>query len=90
MLQSLGDLMRGTGDFEAALALYQRALSLYASEQDPVGTAYTLAETARCLHALQRGIECDAVLLNADIAARASNTESVLRYVEMVRREIAG
>ena len=90
VLQSLGDLMRSTGDFEAALALYQRALGLYASEQTPVGTAYTLAETARCLHALQRGIECDAVLLDADIAARASNTESVLRYVETVRREMAG
>ena len=82
--------MRSTGDFEEALALYQHALSLYASEQEPVGTACTLAETARCLHALQRGVECDAALLNADIAARASNTESVLRYVETVRGVIAG
>ena len=82
--------MRSIDDFEAALALYQRALSLYASEQEPMGTACTLAETARCLHALQRGIECDAALLNADIAARASNTESVLRYIETVRHEMAG
>ena len=29
VLQSLGDLMRSAGDFEAALALYQRSQSLY-------------------------------------------------------------
>ena len=52
--------------------------------------ACTLAETARCLHALQRSRKVDAVLLDADIAASASNTESVLRYIEWVRSEVAG
>ena len=84
------DLKFKNGACEAALALYQRALSLYASEQNPAGTAYTLAEIGRCWHTLQRGIEVDAVLLDADIAAQASNTESVLRYIEWVRSEVAG
>jgi predicted alpha/beta hydrolase family esterase len=89
-LQSLGDLDRIAGAFDDALLAYHSALRWYAQQQAPIGEAYTYAEIARCNHALAQKDARDLALKKALVAARTSNTESVMRYVRDVLMEITG
>ncbi|MDX2300172.1 MAG: hypothetical protein NW204_10650 [Xanthomonadaceae bacterium] len=88
--RSLGDLESRLGRPDEARALYERALDLYAIEQEPMGSAYTWAELARCWHALAREAERDAALVQAFGFAKRAGAEPVREYVLAVLVEVTG
>ena len=81
--KSLGDLLLSAKRTEEALPLYQDAISLYQSEQEPMGLAYTLSELIRCNHQLGAlgSDEVRKLAVEALNQAERSGVESVTHYV---------
>ncbi|WDD93018.1 tetratricopeptide repeat protein [Burkholderia sp. FERM BP-3421] len=88
--QALGDVERCAGNAGEALAFYRSALELYARGGDLAGAAHAHSEIARCHAMLNEERERNLSLTQAWRAAKASNIESVLRYVLRVLVELAG
>jgi tetratricopeptide (TPR) repeat protein/pimeloyl-ACP methyl ester carboxylesterase len=89
-LQLLGDLLRERRDFPNALATYERALTLYTQEQEPMGMTYTLAELARCHHALDDVQKRDETMGKAFAIALGAAVDRVTLYAADVLVEITG
>ena len=89
-LQSLGDLERSQKRFKEATTHYTTARDLYRLERHMTGLAYTCSELARVSHAVFDFAGSIEHLAEAIVAAKASNSQSVIDYVWGVQGEIRG
>ena len=90
VLQSQGDLLLSTSDYEGALKTYDEAVDIYRSEQDNMGLAYTLAEVIRCNYHLDQIESMQALAIDALTAAQVSGTPQVEQYVLRALYEVCG